>query len=73
VKYLLGINFLQLTLAEKAEIKNLGHATPNLVISQSLSSRIQTYMLKYNPAVYAKHKWSSGCAEKKKDFIRPSH
>jgi hypothetical protein len=34
VKYLKGINFSQLTLAEKTEIKNLGHATPDVVISQ---------------------------------------
>lgn len=35
-KYLQGINFLQLALAEKTEIKNLGH---EIVISQSSASR----------------------------------
>jgi len=39
VKYLKGINFSQLTLAKEAETKNLGHAAPDLVISQSSSSR----------------------------------
>jgi hypothetical protein len=44
-KYLQGISFSQLTLAEKAGIINLSHATPHLVISQS-SYRIQTYVKK---------------------------
>lgn len=35
-KYLQGINFLQLTFAEKTEIKNLGH---EIIISQSSASR----------------------------------
>jgi len=39
VKYLKGINFSQLTLAKKTEIKNFGHAATDLVISQSSSSR----------------------------------
>jgi hypothetical protein len=42
VKYLQGNNFMQLTLAEKGQVKNLPPATPNLVISHSSSSRIQT-------------------------------
>jgi len=33
--------FSQFTLADKTEIKNLGRATYNLVISQSPPSRIQ--------------------------------
>ena len=41
-KYLQGLNFSQLTFAEKIEFKNLGYATPDLVISQSWSSRIET-------------------------------
>jgi hypothetical protein len=32
-KYLHGISFLQLTLANKTEIKNLGHATADVIIS----------------------------------------
>jgi len=39
-----GINLSQLTLPEKNEVKNVGHATCDLVISQSSSSRIQTYV-----------------------------
>jgi hypothetical protein len=42
VKYLQGINFSQLTLAENAEIKNLGRATTVSVISQLSARRIQT-------------------------------
>jgi hypothetical protein len=42
VKYLHDINVSQLTPAEKIEIKNLDRATPNLVTSQSPSSKIQT-------------------------------
>jgi hypothetical protein len=64
VKYLHGINFSQLTLAEKTGIKNLGHATSDLVICQSSSSRTQTDVRKFNPAIFAKHKWLSGCAER---------
>jgi hypothetical protein len=56
VKYLQGINFSQL-------IKDLGCVTPDLVISQS-SSRIRTCVRKFNPAIYAKRKWLSGCAER---------
>jgi hypothetical protein len=52
VKYLQGINFLQLTLAEKTEIKNLGRETPDLIISHSSASRKQTYVRKFNPAIY---------------------
>jgi len=48
VKYLQGINFLHLTLAEKTEIKNLGRETPDLIISQSSASRKQTYVKKFN-------------------------
>ena len=47
---------------------NLCHTTPNLVSSQELSSRKQTYVRKFNPAIYTKHKrlWRKKC------FIRPS-
>jgi hypothetical protein len=38
----IGKDFSQLTLAEKAEMKNLGSATLDLLISQSWSSRIET-------------------------------
>jgi hypothetical protein len=64
VKYLQSINYLHITLTKKTEIKDLGHATPDLVISQSSSSRKQTDMRKFNHAVYAEHKWLNGCAER---------
>ena len=46
------------------EIKNLGHAMPDLVVSQPQSSRKQTHVKKCNHVIYAKHKWFSGCAER---------
>jgi hypothetical protein len=52
VKYLDGTNFSPLTLAEKTEIKNLSRATPDLVISQSLSAKKQTYVRKFHRAIY---------------------
>jgi hypothetical protein len=63
VKYVHGTDFSQLTLAEGTEIKDLGHATPDLVISQSSSSRIQTYVRKFNPDIYAEQQKSNGCAK----------
>jgi hypothetical protein len=45
-KCLHDINFPQLSLAEKTEIKNLGCATTDLVISQTSSSRKQKYLRK---------------------------
>jgi len=51
-KYLQDINFLQLMLAEKTEIKNLGHETPDLIISESSASRKQTYVRKFDPSIY---------------------
>jgi hypothetical protein len=62
VKYFQGINFWQITLDE-TEIENLGRATPDSTISHSSSSRIQTHVRKFNPALYAKRKSSSSCAE----------
>jgi len=64
VKYLQGIRFLQLTVAEKTEIRNLGRAAPDLVLSQAPSSRIQTLVGKFNPAMCTKHRWLSDCAER---------
>jgi hypothetical protein len=46
------LHISQLTPAVKAEIKNLCLATPDLVVSLILSSRIQTFMTKFNPAIY---------------------
>jgi len=56
VKCSQGISFSQLTFAEKTEVKNLVHTMCDLVISQSSSSRIQTYVRQFNPAIYAKRK-----------------
>jgi hypothetical protein len=42
VKCLQGISFSQLTVAEKAKIKNLGRATSDLGISQSSASGVRT-------------------------------
>jgi hypothetical protein len=50
VKYLRLISFSQLPLAWKTEIKNLGHATTDLVISM-LPTRIHTYVRTLNPSV----------------------
>ena len=53
VQYSHGISFSQFHLAKMAEITNLHRATPQCVISQSLSSRIQTCLKKFNTALYA--------------------
>jgi hypothetical protein len=52
VKYLQGINFAQLFLAETTEIKNLVCLITYLVITQSSLNRIQTYVRKFIPAIY---------------------
>ena len=44
MKYLQGHQFLHLTPAMKTKIKDSGHAAFDLVISQSSSSRMQTYV-----------------------------
>lgn len=64
MKCLQGISFSQLTVAEKAKIKNLGRATPDLGISQSSASGVRTYVRKYNPSIYTKRDWLSGRAER---------
>jgi hypothetical protein len=51
-------------LTQKTGIKNLGHDTPELNIPQSWSSRIQTYVRKFNPAISTKCKWLSDFAER---------
>jgi len=64
VKYLQVVKFSQLTVVVKTEIKNLGRATPDLVRSQAPSSRIQTLVGKFNPAMCTKHRQLSDCAER---------
>jgi hypothetical protein len=56
MEYLNGINLSQ---------SNLCRPTPNLVIDQSSSSRIQTSVRKFSPAMYAERKRLSGFAETK--------
>jgi cobalamin biosynthesis Co2+ chelatase CbiK len=63
VEHYLGMNFAELTLAEKTSIKNFGRATPYVVISPSSSSRIQTYVRKFHSAAYDKRQWLNGFAE----------
>jgi hypothetical protein len=53
-KYIQGVNVSQLTFAYKTEIKNFCRATPDLVISQSSSSKTQTYVTKFKLAIYDK-------------------
>ena len=62
VKDLQGVNFSQLTLTEKSEVKNLGNETLGLVTSQSSSRRIQTCVRKFNPAAFVNCKCLRGCA-----------
>jgi hypothetical protein len=51
---------LQLALAEKTEIKNLIHLTPDLVLSQSSLNKIQIYVRKCIPAIYDKNEARCG-------------
>jgi hypothetical protein len=55
MKYLQSINFSQSTFASKTEITNTVHATPYLVTSQSKSSRKETYVRIFKPAIYTTH------------------
>jgi hypothetical protein len=65
------MNSSQLILAEKTDIKKSVCGLPDLVISQSSSSKEETYERKLTPAMPSKHKWLSDCAEK--NSIKPSH
>ena len=67
------MNSSQLTLAEKSEIKNSVCGLLDFVISQSSSSKAETYMKKFNPAMHTKHKWLSDFAEKKKKTLLGLH
>ena len=53
VKYSWSIHLSRLTLTGKTEVRNLGLSTPDLVIFQLSTSRIQKYVFKFNPAMYA--------------------
>lgn len=55
VKYLRVISFSQLTLAKKIEIRNLGRATTDLIVSKS-ATRTQTSMRKFNTRMWAQYK-----------------
>jgi len=63
VKCYQGMNFVELTLAQKTDIKNFRRATPDLVISPSSSSGIKICVRKFNGAVHAEHRQGSGSAE----------
>jgi len=65
------ITYLQLTLAGKTKTKNVGHATSDVVISQSSRTK-ETCVRKPGPAIHAKHKWLSGCAERNA-LLSPSY
>jgi hypothetical protein len=51
-----GLFCLQLAVNEKSKIKNLGDATSDIVIPQNF--------VIFNSAMYAKHDWLSGCADR---------
>lgn len=71
VKYLQSINFSQLTLNEKIEIKARGRHTPVLSIHQSSTSRSKEYTRQFNISVYQKCEWLCGCDEKNALFCFP--
>ena len=60
VRFLQNINFSQLTLSEKTEIKERGRATPGLSIEQKSTSKGQAYTRHFNIAVYQKYEWICG-------------
>ena len=64
MKYLQSINFSQLTLAKKTEIKSFCRATADLAIPQSPSGIKPARVREFNPGMYAKYKRLSDCAER---------
>lgn len=71
VKYLQNINFSQLTLNEKTEIKARGRPTPVLSIQQNSTSRNKEYTRQFNISVYQKCEWLCGCDEANALFCFP--
>lgn len=71
VKYLQNINFSQLTLNEKTEIKARGRPTPVLSIQQNSTSRNKEYTRQFNISVYQKCEWLCGCDEANTLFCFP--
>ena len=65
VAYLKGIRFLQLTLAEKLQIKAKGRHCPDLVVKSGNvgTSNGKHYTRKFNSKIYEKHQWLTGCLE----------
>ena len=57
---------------EKTDIKNLCRAVPELAISLLPPGRLQTYVTEFDPAMYAKHKWLSICAERNASLGPPN-
>ena len=64
VKYLQSINFSQLTLNEKVEIKAKGRHTSVLAILQKSTSRSKDYTRQFNTNIYQKCEWLCRCDEK---------
>jgi len=71
VKYLQNINFSQLTLSEKVEIKSRGRPTPVLFIQQKSTSRKKEYKRHFTTKVYENYEWLCGCDEKNALFCFP--
>ena len=71
VKYLQSINFSQLTLNEKVEIKAKGRHTPVLAILQKSTSKIKDYTRQFNTNIYKKCEWLCGCNTKNALFYFP--
>ncbi|XP_076048822.1 uncharacterized protein LOC143029777 isoform X2 [Oratosquilla oratoria] len=63
VKYLRSINFSQLTLQEKAEIRKRGRPTPDIYIQQKSSSGRKEHSHQFSSDLYKKYKWLCGCDE----------
>ena len=61
VGHLKEIHFLQLTLAEKLQIKTKGRHCPDLAINSIGSSNGKPYKRNFNRSFYEKYNWLTGC------------
>ena len=71
VKHLQNINFSQLTLSEKTEIKARGRATPVISLEQKSASRGKPYTRHFDIGLYQKFEWLCGCNEANALFCFP--
>uniref|UniRef100_A0A8D8VVN1 Zinc finger MYM-type protein 1 n=1 Tax=Cacopsylla melanoneura TaxID=428564 RepID=A0A8D8VVN1_9HEMI len=71
VQYLKTINFSQLSLERKVEIKNIGRPIPEVQITQAGSSHNKKYIRSFNYSWYEKYPWLCGCEIKNKLFCFP--